>query len=166
MRWRSWVIIQSSGAQAPWAAPTKTWASGGTFTLTVVSDTTYGTKYANGGSAASPSSTSFYWGDGVTCWGWAGTAQQALQLTALAKAWKSGGTWVPWIIVCYDATWFQPTSSNPGTDSPNGTWGYYGKIVSDATYGTKYVASRPPASTCTMICGTADGQSNQPLGVG
>jgi len=165
MRWRTWVIIQSSGPEAPWPAPTKTWGSGGTFSLTVVSDATYGSVYTNGGTPASSSATSFDWGDG-TCWGWAGTAQQAEQLTALAKTYKSAGTWIPWIIVCYDPTWFQPTSSNPGTDSPDGTWGYYSKIVSDATYGSRSVPSRPSASTCTLICGTADGQRSQPLGVG
>jgi hypothetical protein len=163
--WRKWIIIQSSGSQAPWTAPTATWASGGTFSLTVVSDATYGTRYTNGGTAASASATSFNWGNGVTCWGWAGTYQQALQLTALAKSWKSAGVWVPWIIVSYNASWFQPGNA-AGTDSPDGTWGYYAKIVSDATYGSRYVASRPSCATCTLIAGTADGQNKQPIGVG
>ena len=164
MRWRTWVIISSFGAQAPWAAPTKTWGSGGTLVVSVVSDPVYGTVYKNTGTPATPSATSFSWGDG-TCWGWAGTAQQSEQLTALVKAWKSGGTWVPWLIVNYDPTWFLETGIT-GTKMPDGTWGYYGKIVSDATYGSRYIPSRPPASTCTLIVGTADGQAGQPLGVG
>lgn len=164
MAWRTWVIVSSFGAQAPWAAPTKTWGSGGTLVVSVVSDPVYGTVYKNTGTPATPSATSFNWGDG-TCWGWAGTAQQAEQLTALVKAWKSGGTWVPWLIVNYDPTWFLETGVT-GTKMPDGTWGFYGKIVTDATYGSRYIPSRPPASTCTLIVGTADGQAGQPLGVG
>jgi hypothetical protein len=163
MSWRVWIIIQSNGAQAPWPAPTKTWGSGGTLDVIVVPDAIYGTKYVNAGTPASASSTSFAWGDG-TCWGWAGTAQQALQLTQLAATWKSAGTWVPWIIVCYDATWFQPTNSDVGGKLPNGTWGYCWVIVPDATYGTKYAPSRPSCTTCTMIVGTEDGQDGEPLG--
>ena len=103
------------------------------------------------------------WGDGVSCYGWTGTAQQALQLTALSETYKSAGTWVPWIVVNYDSTWFLETGVT-GTKLPDGTWGYYGKIVADATYGTKYVSARPAASTCTLVTGTSDGGGV--LGVG
>lgn len=162
--WRKWIIIQSSGPQAPWAAPTATWASGGAYVPVVAANATYGSVYTNGGTPATSSGTSFNWGGG-TCWGWSGTAQQSQQLTALAAAWKSAGAWVPWIVVSYNAAWFQPTNVI-GTDMPDGTWGYYGKVVSDSTYGTKYIPARPPATTCTLICGTNDGQNRQPLGVG
>ena len=165
VRWRSWIVIQSNGAQAPWPAPTTTWGTGGTLNVQVVADAVYGTKYVNSGTPASSSATSFKWGDG-TRWGWSGTAQQALQLTALAATFKSGGTWVPWIVVCYDATWLQPTNTIAGGKLPDGTWGYYSKIVADATYGTKYVPSRPSCTTCTLITGTNDGENGQPLGVG
>jgi hypothetical protein len=126
--WMRWRtwVIVSSFAGSPWAAPTQTWGNGQS------------------------------WGDGVSCYGWTGTAQQSAQLTALAKTWKSGGTWVPWIVVNYDNTWFLETGVT-GTRLPDGTWGYYGKIVADATYGTKYVSARPPASTCTLVTGTNDG---------
>ena len=163
MRWRTWVIV-SSFAGSPWPAPTKTWGSGGTLNVAIVADATYGTVIKNTGTPATPSATSFNWGDG-TCWGWAGTAQQALQLTALATTYKSAGTWVPWIVVNYDSTWFLDTGVT-GTKLPDGKWGFYSKVVSDATYGTKYVTSRPPASTCTLIVGTADGEAGEPLGVG
>ena len=132
MRWRTWVILSSFGAQAPWAAPTKTWGAG-------------------------------TWGDGASCYGWAGTAQQAAQLTSLARTYKSAGTWVPWIVVNYDATWFLDTGVT-GTKEPDGTWGFYSKIVADATWGKLRQSARPAASTCTMVTGTNDGGGV--LGVG
>jgi hypothetical protein len=107
---------------------------------------------------AAPTATwgSFHWGDG-TCYGWTGTPQQAANLTQLAKQWKSAGCWIPWIIVTYDSTMFDSSQAFGSGKLPDNTWGFYGKVVSDATYGKKYVSARPPASTCTMIPGTADG---------
>jgi hypothetical protein len=113
----------------------------------------------------SPTKTwgSFNWGDG-TCLGWAGTAQQSAQLTALATFWKSAGTWVPWIIVSYNSAWVHASAAS--ANLADGTWGYYGKVVTDAIYGTKYVSARPAASTLTCITGTSDGGNGLPLGLG
>ena len=167
MGWRTWIVLYSApgDANAPFVAPTKTWATGGTFTLTVVSDATYGTKYVNGGTPATPG-TGFNWGDG-TCWGWAGTAQQAATLGQLAKQWKSAGVLVPWIIVNYVSTEFDQTKAFGDASLPDGTWGYYGKVASDATYGTKYVSARPPATTCSCLTGTNDAiDPTNPIGLG
>jgi len=165
MYWRKWVILFSVAPNAPWAAPTKVWASGGTLTLGTRSDATYGKVYVNVGTPASSGANTSAWGDG-TCWGWSGTAQQAASLTQLAKTWKSAGCWVPWIIVSYDSTMFDQTQAFGSAKLPDGTWGYWSKIVADATYGTKYVASRPACSTATFLAGTNDGPPGAVLGVG
>lgn len=167
MAWRTWLLLWSApgDANAPYTVPSKTWATGGTLSLSVVSDATYGTKYVNGGTPATPG-TGFNWGDG-TCWGWAGTAQQAATLGQLAKQWKSAGVLVPWIIVNYVSTEFDQTKSFGDASLPDGTWGYYGKVVSDATYGTKYVSARPPATTCSCLTGTNDAiDPTNPIGLG
>jgi hypothetical protein len=167
MYWRTWVILYSApgDANAPFAVPSKTWATGGTLTLSVVADATYGTKYVNGGTPATPG-TGPSWGDG-SCWGWAGTAQQAASLTQLAKQWKSAGAWVPWIVVNYVSAEFDQTKPFGDASLPPGTWGYYGQVVADATYGTKYVSARPPCTTCTFVTGTNDAiDPLNPLGVG
>lgn len=164
MRWRAWPIVYSPSG-SPWAAPTTTWASGGSINVSYVSDATYGTKYQNLGFEGASSSTSFSWGDGKTCWGWAGTAAQASGLRQSAVTWKSGGTWIPWLAVVYDPSWLLPTGVF-GTDMPDGTWGFYGKVVSDSTYGKRYAPARPAATTCTFIVGSNDGGSSQPLGLG
>ena len=155
MSWRKWLIIQSNGSQAPWSAPTATWASGGTFALAVASDPNYGTVYKNGGTPASGSATSFAWGDRVTCWGWSGTASQALGLEQLCAEWKSAGCWIPWIIVCYDAAHLQ--SNSVSADLPAGLWGYASSVVVDVTYLSRYANGRPSPAICTLICGTNDG---------
>jgi hypothetical protein len=160
--WRAWIIIQSNGAQAPWVAPTATWSpASGTVTTNVISDPVLGTVYSGSGGSGS-NATEFNW-DASTCWDWTGTAQQAASLVALAKTWKSAGTWVPWIIVSYNASYFQPTNAK-GADSPDGTWGFWGKVVTDATLGSVYTAARPASSIATFIAGTQDGGQGLPLG--
>ena len=164
MRWRSWLVIFSLSG-TPWPAPTKTWATGGSFTLSVVSDPVYGTKYVNGGTPGSAGANTFSWGDG-TCWGWGGTVAQAAGLTAIARQWKSGGTWIPWIIVSYDATMFDQSQAFGSSKLPDGHWGYWGKVVSDATWGSVYVPARPAATTCSFVVGTNDGPAGAVLGIG
>jgi hypothetical protein len=158
MRWRKWVVIfQPPGdPQTQWAAPTATWApASGTVTTSVVSDPVFGTVYQGSGGSGSNASE-FAWDDG-TCWDWTGTPQDAASLTRLARQWKSAGVWVPWIIVTYDATMFDETLLFTSPKLPDGHWGYWGKVVSDATFGTVYTASRPASSTCSLLAGTADG---------
>jgi hypothetical protein len=155
MWWRKWLIIQSSGPQAPWSPPTAQWASGGSLTTAIVADATYG-KVIECTAPASPGPNSFNWGDG-TCWGWSGTTDQSTSLTAIVTEWKSAGCWYPWILVTYDPTWFQPANNNQGVDCPDGAWGYCGRIQSDPTYGAAWGTTRPSCSTATMIIGSSDG---------
>jgi hypothetical protein len=153
VRWRKWVVIFSISG-SPWPAPTATWASGGSLNVAVVNDATYGTKYQNQ-SPASAGGTSCNWGDG-TCWGWAGTAAQASALSQAVGTWKSAGCWYPWIVVTYDATTFDQSQAFGSAKLPNGLWGYNGRIVSDSTYGTKYLSARYPSSTATFIAGPVE----------
>lgn len=167
MWWRKWLIIYSPAGDpnSPWAAPTSTWSpASGTVTVSVVSDATYGSVYSGSGGSGS-ASTEFYWDDG-TCWDWTGTSQEAASLSLIASTWKSAGCWIPWIIVSYDND--RPSSGfgAGGGYNPDSSFGYWGKVVSDATYGTVYIAARWPSSTATCIVGTNDGANGQPLGVG
>ena len=165
MRWRSWLVIFSppGDANSPWTAPTATWSpASGTITTTVQSDPVFGTVYVGSGGSGT-NATEFHWDD-ETCWDWTGTTQQSQSLVLLAKTWKSAGCWIPWIIVTYDATMFDETQDFGSSKLPAGTWGYWGTIVSDATYGSVYTAARPPSATCSMLAGTADGSGV--LGVG
>ena len=105
MYWRTWVVISSAGG-SPFSARRQRYGRLARQVLvSIVSDATYGTKYVNAASAASGVNTA-NWGDGVTCWGWAGTNAQARALTQLATQWKSARCWIPWIVVSYDATMF------------------------------------------------------------
>lgn len=86
------------------------------------------------------------WGDAVATWGdprysWGLDCPSSTidGLRSISKTWKSQHTWLQWIIVCVDSTEFIPTDA-PGSPSlPDGTWGYWSKIVG----GTR-VASRSP----------------------
>lgn len=163
MWWRAWLIIDSSSG-APFSAPSKVWASGASSVVNVVVDATYGTKYVNASSASAGVNTCT-WGDG-TCWGWGGTNAQAKSLTALATQWKSAGCWIPWIIVSWDATQFDQTQAFGSNFVPNGKWGYWGNVVADGTYGTKYQSARYACSTASFITGTNDGPPLAVLGAG
>ena len=168
MYWRKWVVIFSPPGDdnSPWVAPTATWEStvGDTYTTAVVSDPVYGTTYQGSATPVS-SATQFDWDDG-TCWDWAGTAADAASLSLLCKTWKSGGVWIPWIAVTYDATMFDQSQLFTSSKLPDGHWGYWGKVAADATYGTAYVAARPASSTCSLLVGTNDGEAGEPLGIG
>lgn len=163
MWWRKWIIIWSIGG-SPWPAPSATWATGGSLSLSVVANGTYGQVYVNGGTPSTPG-TGFVWGDG-TCWGWAGTAAQAQALTNLARQWKSAGCWIPWILVTYEATMFDLLQSFGSSKLPDGTWGYWSKVATDATYGQVYVPARPAANVVSFITGTNDGPPGKVLGAG
>ena len=86
------------------------------------------------------------------CWDWAGSTQQAQDLVTICNKWRRAGCWIPNIIVSYNNSWFQPTSS--AGDLPNGTWGHWGYPASDATYGSYYSASRPVNTICSILDGT------------
>ena len=162
MYWRKWVVIVST-TNSPWVIPFLVWASGGSLNPAIVADAVYGTKYENQ-SPASPGTNVPNWGDGVSCWGWAGTAAQASALTLAVKTWKSAGCWYPWIIVSYSAALFDQSLAFGSPNLPDGKWGYAGKIVADTTYGTKYVSARPSVSQCTFIAGPVEMPGPEGLG--
>lgn len=92
--------------------------------------------------------TGHAYGDG-TCWGWAGTNAQAAALTALARRWRAGHVKIPFVIVSYDSTMFDPTLSFGSAKLPDGTWGFWSKVSSN-----QYVPSRPAATTCSFLDGS------------
>jgi hypothetical protein len=96
--------------------------------------------------------TTIHWNDG-TCWSWAGSSGQASALTTLASQWRAAHVLVVNVIVSYDATMFDPTLPFGSPKLPDGTWGRWGKTVSNGTYGKVYVAARPAASVCSLISG-------------
>lgn len=166
-RWRKWVVIfqPASDTQTQWAAPTATWApASGSVVVSVIADAVYGSRYIGSGSSVT-APTEFNWDDG-TNWDWTGTTQDAASLQRLCIQWKSAGCWIPWIIVAYDGTMFDQTLAFGSAKLPDSTWGYWGKVASDATYGTVYVAARPASSVCSLLTGTNDGENDQPLGLG
>jgi hypothetical protein len=154
MWWRKWLIIQSNGSQAPWSAPTAVWASGGNAAARLVADAVYG-QTIQCTAPATPGANTCDWGDG-TCWGWSGTSDEGAALTAIVTDWKSAGCWYPWILVTYDPTYFQVTNTTEGVGCPDGRWGL-AHIVSDPTYASKLVTTRPSCATATFIVGSSDG---------
>lgn len=95
----------------------------------------------------------FHWGDG-TCWGWGGTAAQAQSLLSLIRQWKAAHVLVQ-LIVSYDATYFLPTSNFADPGMPDGHWGMFGKVVTDATWGKIRVPARPSCDKATIFGGIA-----------
>jgi hypothetical protein len=168
--WLLWPILYSV-SDAPFTTPIATWAPA-TGTVTVgtttpsYSDPTevgYPASAAYVGSGGSGTSASeFDWDDG-TCWDWAGdgpgigyaaAAGQGTAITAIARQFKAANVWIPYVIVSYDATMFDPAQAFGSSKLPDGTWGTCAKVVTDATWGTIYEASRPPGSTCSLISGS------------
>jgi hypothetical protein len=153
--WRAWIIIQSL-SNSPWQTPFAQWApSSGHISVTTASDPTYGTVYVGTGGSGY-SIYQFSWDDG-TVWDWTGTPDEANALRLQAKEWKSAGCWIPWIIVSYNSVMFDETLSFGSNRLPDGNWGFWGKVVTDATYGTVYVPARPPNTTCSIIPGPTEG---------
>ena len=96
-----------------------------------------------------------------------GENNESYNINADVVAAKLATVLVPWIIVNYVSTEFDQTKAFGDASLPDGTWGYYGKVVSDATYGTKYVSARPPATTCSCLTGTNDAiDPTNPIGLG
>lgn len=168
--WRLWPILYSVGG-APFTTPIATWAPA---TGTIATSTTTpsyssatmvgypaGEVYVGSGGSGS-SSSEFEWGDG-TCWDWAGdgpgvsyqpAAGEASAFTAIAKQYKAANVWIPYVIVSYDATMFDPTQAFGSSKLPDGTWGTVAKVVTDSTWGSLYEASFPPGATCSFIAGS------------
>jgi hypothetical protein len=87
-------------------------------------------------------------GDG-TLVGWGAPIEQAVALTTIARKWRAAHVSIPAIIVCYDSTYFDPSLTFGSSKLPDGTWGYWSKVVNG-----QYVPSRPPSTVCTFLPGT------------
>jgi len=71
----------------------------------------------------------FTWGTSSSsaCWGFSGNATELPFIRSQIAKWRTAGVRVPWIIMSWDATWFQPTS--PAGKLPAGDYGTWGKVV-------------------------------------
>jgi hypothetical protein len=86
---------------------------------------------------------------------------EASALTAMAKQYKAANVWMPYVIVCYDAFWFNPGYSFGSAWLPDGTWGSWAKVVAATPSGVSgvpsyYAASRPANTVCSFIAGTGE----------
>lgn len=89
------------------------------------------------------------WGDGKV-WGFSATDAEVRFLRSQLAKWKAGGCSVPYIIVAFDSSWFQPTLPPGDPLLPDGTWGPWYKVEVVAGART-YVPSR--TSTAVYIDG-------------
>ena len=103
--WRSWLVI--------WSTDT-VWIAGNTI-------------YAASGGIK--------WGDKTQSWGFAAPSSVLTGLSAVVNLVKRAGQWYPYVIVAFDDTTFQPTST--GVAAPDGNYGHWSKIVNG-----KYVRAR------------------------
>jgi hypothetical protein len=100
------------------------------------------------------------WGDGTTQWGAEGSPGGGLvgvdstkalmeQLRSLAASWAPLGVTIPWIIVAFDDSSFDPETPGPypAAGMPDGTWHRAGRLV-----GSDYVRTR--LSTARYVRGT------------
>lgn len=86
------------------------------------------------------------WGDGAVwgggwSFGWSGTPAQVQALQALVRKWKAANTWVPWIIISFDASAFLPSGAD---ELPAGKYGTWSKVITAANGRPQYVRSRWP----------------------
>jgi hypothetical protein len=169
--WRLWPILYSTGAgTAPFNAPTATWAPAtGTITTTVTPASGATPSYYSSTGGSGTSGTEFNWDDG-TCWDWAGDGPgvsyaeayvEASALTAIAKQYKAANVRVPYVIVCYNASYFPPTASFGSGFLPDGTWGSWAKVVPATASGVSgvpsyYTASRALNTVCSFLAGSGE----------
>lgn len=134
-------------------------AANGQWAITVPSTTTFTLNYCpmfgvplaayiSGGTVATtwnaPASS---WGTGGMKWGTDPTISWGMAvppgtmkgITAIVGQWKNAGSVVPWVITTFSTTWYDPTST--GSFLPDGTWGYWAKVVNNV-----YVAARDSSS--------------------
>ncbi len=68
-------------------------------------------------------------GDRIGTIGCNATRNQVRSVQALVKTWKSAHTYVPWIILSFDDTWFSPWLPPGDAKLPDGLWGPWHKVV-------------------------------------
>lgn len=67
--------------------------------------------------------------------GFSATPAQVQSMRKIAARWKGGNTWLQWMIVSFDTTYFPPINNAP--KEPDGNWARWAKIVNK-----QYVSSR------------------------
>lgn len=163
--WRLWPILYSTSG-VPFTTPNATWAPAtGTVTVSVSPPAGGHPSFYSGSGGSGTASSQFNWDDG-TCWDWAGSGQgtgpgpaqgEASSLTTIAKQWKGANVWVVYMIVCYDATMFDPAQPFGSSRLPDGTWGCWAKVVAASGSSPPYYApSRPPSTECSFIAGSGE----------
>ena len=164
-------ITQGAGlGNQPFNAPTATWAPATGAITTVVTPASGATpSYYSGAGGSGTSSTEFNWDDG-TCWDWSGDGPgvtyaeayaEASALTAIAKQYKAANVWVPYVIVCYDSNYFNPSYSFGSQWLPDGTWGSWAKVIPQTASGASgipsyYTASRFLNNVCSYLAGSGE----------
>jgi hypothetical protein len=69
------------------------------------------------------------WGDKVGTWGSNASRDQVTSVQTLVKTWKAAHSYVPWIILSFDDTWFSPWLPAGDPKLPDGLWGKWHKVV-------------------------------------
>lgn len=69
------------------------------------------------------------WGDRIGTWGSNASRQQVLSVQSIVSTWKAAQADVPWIIVNFDTTMFNPYASFGSPSLPDGYWGNWHKVV-------------------------------------
>lgn len=69
------------------------------------------------------------WGDTMSSWGLSIPASEVQSIRSILAQWKAQQSWFPWIIISFDATWFQPYLPVADPKLPDGHWGRWGKVV-------------------------------------
>jgi hypothetical protein len=87
------------------------------------------------------------WGDPGYSWGLDCSSSVISSIRSLVGQWKSQHAWVRWLIICFDPTEFDPTTAPGDPSLPDGTWGYWSKIVG----GTRVAARSSNARYCDGV---------------
>ncbi|MGK3961315.1 hypothetical protein WMF01_12110 [Sorangium sp. So ce1667] len=91
------------------------------------------------------------WGDGTTLYGdvngtigTSATPELVDTIAGTVKAWKAAGVFIPWIIVAFDQSSFNPETAGPypAAGMPDGTWHRAGKLVGGAYVRTRLSSAR------------------------
>jgi hypothetical protein len=112
--WRTWPIIFAV-APDDWCHPGPKWGAG----------------------------LGWKWGDHSRAWGFDRPYGVYQTMRTILAQWKRAGSIVPWLIVSFDATMFDPSKPADNVKNPDGTWGYWHKNIVDPVTGiTTAVAAR------------------------
>lgn len=72
------------------------------------------------------------WGDPTISWGLDLPPGELTALRSILAQWKGQHAYFPFIIISFDATWFQPYLPVADAKLPDGNWGRWGKVVTIA----------------------------------